>query len=58
MWGTRRPFLLLAAMVAYGCVGIVVVGHWRLTSDQPIVRIVNIVYGSNLFYSYIGTIHS
>ncbi len=41
MWGTRGPFPLAAAMVGYGCVGC-----WRLTSDQPTVGIVKIVYGS------------
>ncbi len=45
MWDTRGPFPPAAAMVCYGCV-VVNVGHWRLTSDQPTVGIVIIVYGS------------
>jgi hypothetical protein len=34
------------------------VGRCRLTSDLPTVEIVTVVYGSNLFYSYIDPIHS
>ncbi len=34
------------------------VGHWRRTSDWPTVGIVEIVYGSNFFYSYVDPIHS
>ncbi len=52
MWGTRGQFPLAVAMVGYGCVG-----SWRLTSDQPTVRKVKIVYGS-IFYSYVDPIHS
>jgi hypothetical protein len=33
-------------------------GSWRLTSDQPTVGIVKIVYGSNFFYSYVDPIYS
>ncbi len=54
-WGTRGPFLPAAVMVGYGCVGDV--GHWKLTSDQPNVGIVKIVYRS-IFYSYVDPIHS
>jgi hypothetical protein len=46
----RRPW---PAMVV-----LVVVGHWRPTSDWPTVGIVTIVYGSNLFHSYVEPIHS
>ncbi len=41
--GARGPFLPVAAMVSYGCVG-----RWRHTSDGPTVGIVKIVYG-NIF---------
>jgi hypothetical protein len=44
MWGTRGPFPPAAVMVSYGCADDV--GHWKLTSDQPNVGIVEIVYGS------------
>ena len=47
MWGTSGLFLPAVVMVGYGCVGDV--GHWRLTSDQPNVGIVKIVYRSIFF---------
>ncbi len=47
MWGTRGLFLPVAAMAAM--VVLVDVGRWRLTSDQPTVGIVKIVYG-NIFF--------
>ncbi len=34
------------------------VGRWRHTSDQPTVGIVEIVYGSIFFYSYVHPIQS
>ncbi len=37
----RRPWLTMVVLV--------VVGRWRLTSDQPTVGIVKIVYGSIFF---------
>ncbi len=40
-------------MVGYGCDGC-----WRRTSDPPTVGIVETVYGSILFYSYVVPIHS
>ena len=39
----RRPWLAMVVLVDVGC--------WRLTSDQPTVGIVTIVYGNNFFYS-------
>jgi hypothetical protein len=56
MWGTRGPFLLVAAMVCYGCVG----RCWPLEAD------VRSTYCSNtnnslwqcFFYSYVDPIHS
>jgi hypothetical protein len=46
----RRPWLAIVVLV--------IVGRWRLTSDQPTVGIVKIVYGSNFFRSYVEPIHS
>jgi hypothetical protein len=37
---------------------LVVVGRWRLMSDQSTVGIVKIVYGSIYFYSYVDPVHS
>ncbi len=37
---------------------LVIVHRWRLTSGQPTVGTVIIVYGSNFFYSFIVPIHS
>jgi hypothetical protein len=51
--GARGLFPLAAAMVGYGCDGC-----WRRTSDPPTVGIVEIVYGSIFFYSYVVPIHS
>jgi hypothetical protein len=45
----RRPWLAMVVLVD--------VGRWRLTSDQPTVGIVEIVYG-RIFYSYVNPIHS
>jgi hypothetical protein len=45
----QRPWLAMVVLV--------IVGHWRLMSDQPIVGIVKIVCGSIFFYSYIEPIH-
>jgi hypothetical protein len=53
VWGARRPFPPAAAMVGYGGDGC-----WRRTSDRPTVGIVDIVYGSIFFYSYVVPIHS
>ncbi len=53
MWRARGPFPPAAAMVGYGCDGC-----WRRTSDPPTVGIVEIVYGSIFFYSYVVPIHS
>jgi hypothetical protein len=56
MWGTRRPFLLEAAMVGNGCVGCC----WPLEAN---VRLTYCQYskywvrGSNFFYFYVQTIH-
>jgi hypothetical protein len=47
VWGTRGPFLPVAVMV--GLAVLVDVGRWRLTSDQSIVGIVEIVYKSIFF---------
>jgi hypothetical protein len=46
----RQPWLAMIVLVDVGC--------WRLTSDQPTVGIVKIVYGSNFFNSYVDPIHS
>ncbi len=46
----RRPWSAMVVLVD--------VGRWRLTSDQPTVGIVPIVYGSIFFYSYVDPIHS
>ncbi len=48
----RRRRLWLAMVV------LVDVGRWRRMSDQPTVGIVEIVYGSNFFYSYVDPIYS
>ncbi len=53
VWGASRPFPPAAAMVGYGGDGC-----WRRTSDRPPVGIVDIVYGSIFFYSYVVPIHS
>ncbi len=53
VWGARRPFPPAAAMVGYGCDGC-----WRRMSGRPTVGIVEIVYGSIFFYSYVVPIHS
>ncbi len=45
----QQPWLAMVVLVD--------VGHWRFTSDQPTVGIVNIVYGS-IFFSYADLIHS
>ena len=49
MWGTRGPFPPVAAMVGIMVV-LVDVGHWRRTSDQPTVGLVEIVYGSIVLF--------
>ncbi len=46
----RQPWLAMVVLVD--------VGRWRLTSDQPTVGIVKIVYGSIFFNSYADPIHS
>ena len=45
----RRPWLAMVVMVH--------VGRWRCTSDRSTVGIVQIVYGSIFFYSYVDPIH-
>jgi hypothetical protein len=56
MWGAGGHFCRQQPWSAM--VVLVDVGHWRLTSDQPTVEMVKIVYGSIFFYSYVYPIHS
>jgi hypothetical protein len=57
MWGARGPFQPAAAMVCYGCVGCC----WLLEANVRSTYYRNSkknVYGSDLFYSYVESIHS